>query len=56
MLSVLVDDVAIPKDTSDNSVTWFRADNSDAICESTGTIEQVTMSPKTVGAYTKLSH
>ena len=49
-------DVAIPKRTGDNSVTWFGADNSDAITETTGTIEQVIMSPKTVGAYTKFSH
>ena len=56
MLPGLVGDVAIPKRTGDNSVTWFGADNSDAISESTGTIGQVTMSPKTVGAYTKFSH
>ena len=53
MLPGFVGDVAIPKRTGDNSVTWFGADNSDAISESTGTIGQVTMSPKTVGAYTK---
>mgnify|MGYP003134685989 CR=1 FL=1 len=56
MLPSLVGDVAIPKRTGDNSVTWFGADNSDAIAESTGTIGQVTMSPKTVGAFTKFSH
>jgi len=56
MLPGLVGDVAIPKRTGDNTVTWFGADNSDAISESTGTIGQVTMSPKTVGAYTKFSH
>ena len=27
----LVEDVAIPKRTGDNSVTWFGADNSDGI-------------------------
>ncbi len=48
--------VAISKRTGDNSVTWFGADNSDAISESIGTIGQVTMLPKTVGAYTKFSH
>ena len=56
MLHGLVGDVAIPKSTGDNSVTWFGADNDEAISESTGTIRQVTMSPKTVGAYTKFSH
>ena len=56
ILLAKVGDVAIPKRTGDNSVTWFGADNSDAITETTGTIEQVIMSPKTVGAYTKFSH
>ena len=48
MLLGLVGDVAIPKRTGDSSVTWFGADDSDAISESTATIWQVTMSPKTV--------
>ena len=48
--------MAIPQRTGDNSVTWFGADNSDAITKTTGTIGQVTMSPKTVWAYTKFSH
>ena len=52
----LVGDVAIPKRTGDNSITWFGADNSDAITETTGSIGQVTMSPKTVWAHTKFSH
>ena len=56
ILLAKVGDVAIPKRTGDNSVTWFGADNSDAITETTGTIEQVIMSPKTVGAYTKFLH
>ena len=42
--------------TGDKSVTWFGSDNSYAISESTGMIGWVTMSPKTVGAYTKFSH
>tara|TARA_Y100001968_G_scaffold50811_1_gene41609 strand:- start:883 stop:1020 length:138 start_codon:yes stop_codon:yes gene_type:complete len=36
MLPGIVGDVAVPKGTSDNSVNWFRADNSDSISESTG--------------------
>ena len=56
MLPGLVGDVAIPKRTGDNSVTWFGADKSDAISESTGTTVLVRMSPKTVGAYTKFPH
>ena len=38
ILLAKVGDVAIPKRTGDNSVTWFGADNSDAITETTGTI------------------
>ncbi len=53
---MLQGDVAIPKRIGDNYVTWFGADNSDVITESTGRIGQVTMSPKTVGAFTKFSH
>ena len=56
MLPGLVGDVAIPKRTGDNTVTCFGAHNSDAISESTGMIGKVTMSPKTVGAFTKFSH
>ena len=36
MLPGIVGDVAVPKGTSDNSVNWFGADNSDSISESTG--------------------
>ena len=56
MLPGLVADVGIPKRSSSNSVTCLGADNSDASSETTGTIGQVTMSPKTVGAFTKFSH
>ena len=56
MLHRLVDNVAIPKHRGDNSVTCFGSVNFYAISEPTGTIGQVTMSPKTVGAYTKFSH
>ena len=56
MLPGLVGDVAYPKRTGDNTVTCFGTNDSDAILGSTGTIERVTMSPKTVGTYTKVSH
>ena len=56
MLLVLVGDDAIWQFTGDNIVTWFGAENSEDISETTGTIGKVTMSPKTVGGYTKFSH
>ena len=56
MLPGLVGNVSIPKRTGDNTAYWFGADNADAVTESTGTIGEVTMSPKTVGAWTKFSH
>ena len=52
----LIGNVAIPKRATDNTAYWFAGDNSDSITESTGTISQVTMSPKSVGALTKFSH
>ena len=55
MLPGLIGDVAIPRRSGTASSYWFGADNSDAITESTGTLDQVTMSPKTVGCYSKYS-
>ena len=52
----LVGNVAIPKRATDNTAYWFAGDNSDSITESTGTISQVTMSPKNVAALTKFSY
>ena len=48
--------VAIPKRATDNNAYWFAGDDSDSITESTGTISQVAMIPKSVGALTKYSH
>lgn len=55
MLSGLVGDVSIPKRTGTASSFWIAADDSDAVTESTGTIGTISMSPKTVGAYSKFS-
>ena len=55
MLPGLQGNVAIPRRTTSSTSYWFGADNSDAITESTGAIDQVTMSPKTVGCYSKFS-
>ena len=52
----LVGNVSIPRRTGDNVAYWIGADNSDSITESTGTFDQISMTPKTVGALTKYSH
>ena len=55
MLTGLVGGVSIPKRTGTATAYWFGADNADAVTESTGTIRTISMSPKTVGAYSKFS-
>ena len=55
MLPGLVGDVAIPRRTTSATAYWFGADDADAVTASTGTIGQVSMAPKTVGAYSKFS-
>ena len=55
MLTGLVGDVSIPKRTGTATAYWFGADNAYALTESTGTIGTISMSPKTVGAYSKFS-
>ncbi len=52
----LTGDVAIPRRSGDATAYWIGADNADSITESTGTFDQVTMSPKTIGCYCKFSH
>ena len=51
----LVGDVSIPKRTGSSTAAWFGADDSDALSESTGTFGTVTLTPKTVGSYSKFS-
>lgn len=53
MLSGLVGNIAIPKQTGAATAYWVA--ESGAPTESQQTIGQVTMSPKTVGAYTEIS-
>lgn len=53
-LGDLVGDVAIPKQTGGATAYWV-ADNTDITAESTPTIGQVSLTPKTVGAYTDIS-
>ena len=47
--------ISIPKRTGSSTAYWFGGDDADSITESTGTIGDITMSPKTVGAYTRFS-
>ena len=56
LLPGLVGNVAIPRRSGTATAYWFGADNSDALTESAGTMDQVTMSPKTVGCYSRFSH
>ena len=52
-LSGLVGNVAIPRQTSASTAYWLA--ESAAVTESTPAFDQVTMSPKTVGAYVDIS-
>ena len=54
MLPGLVGDVAIPRRTATSTSYWV-AEGAD-VTESTGTFDQVTMSPKVVGCFSKFSH
>lgn len=47
--------ISIPKRTGSSTAYWFGADHADSITESTGTIGDISMTPKTVGAYTRFS-
>lgn len=53
MLTGLVGNIAIPRQTGGATAYWVAEGN--APTESTQTVDQVTMSPKTVGAYTDIS-
>lgn len=53
MLGDLVGDVAIPKQTGGATAYWIGA-KTNITAESSATIGQVTLSPKTVGAYTDI--
>lgn len=54
ILGDLIGDVAIPRQTGGATAYWV-ADNTDITAESTPTIGQVSLTPKTVGAYTDIS-
>jgi HK97 family phage major capsid protein len=48
-------DVSIPKRTGTATAYWFGADNADSVTKLTATIGTISLSPKTVGAYSKFS-
>ncbi len=56
VLRGLVGDVAIPRKTGGASAYWFGADGSDSITESDLTLDQLSLSPKTVGGAVTFSH
>ena len=56
MLPGLIGNVDIPTRSGDNTAYWIAGDNGDSITESTGSVGSISMTPKTVGAYTKFSH
>ena len=56
ILPGLVGNVVLPTRTADNTAYWIAGDNADSVTESTGTFGTISLTPKTVGAYTKFSH
>lgn len=55
ILPGLVADVTFPRSVSDSTATWISGDGSDDVSESDPDYDNISMSPKTVGAYVKLS-
>ena len=47
--------VSIPKRTASATAYWFGADDSDSVTESTGQFGSISMTPKTVGCYSRFS-
>lgn len=56
ILSGLQGDVVIPRKTASASVGWIAGDGADSLTPSDPTFDQVTLSPKTVGGLTTISH
>ncbi len=51
-----VGDVDIPKRTGSATSFWIGGDGSDSITESIGTLGKISLTPKTVGCFSKFSH
>ena len=56
ILADLQGDVVIPRKTASASVGWIAGDGADSLTPSDPTFDQVTLSPKTVGGLTTISH
>ena len=56
VLPNLTGNVSIPTRSGDNTAYWIAGDNGDSVTESTGTVGSISMTPKTVGAWSKFSH
>jgi len=56
ILPNLIGDISIPKQSGASTAYWLDSDHADAITESTQTFDEVTLTPKTVGALSKISH
>ncbi|WP_320667415.1 phage major capsid protein [Prochlorococcus sp. MIT 1307] len=56
MLPGLVGNVDIPARNASSTTYWIGADDADSVTESTGTLRNISMQPKTIGAYSKYSH
>ena len=55
MIPSLVGNVSIPKRATSSTAEWFGADDADAVSESTGSFSTVSMTPKTIGVFSKFS-
>lgn len=56
VLSGLQGDVIIPRKTASTTVGWIAGDDGDSLGAGNATFSPITMSPKTVGALSKISH
>ena len=56
MLPSLVGNVDIPNRQTSSTAYWIGGDGADSVTESTGTLGKISLSPKTVGCYSKFSY
>ena len=55
VLSGLQGNVSIPKRATSSTAEWFGADDADSLSESTGSFSTISMTPKTIGVFSKFS-
>ena len=55
MITGLVGNVSIPKRATSSTAAWFGADDADSLSETTGSFGSISMTPKTIGVYSKFS-